>query len=309
MNGLVTSPLVRQSIYVEQPARALHIVDRRADGRHSEARHILACVLARWRGRLAQLISLLLVLCSACGAPTLTPRPTPALVRVAVTDVTEPLLLDLAAAYATVNPDVVVAPSLAPAAALSGQLVGGQADLAITTAPDPKLFATPVGYVPFQIIIHPSNPLRQLSPAQAQGLFTGRISDWSQVGGPAAPVQVVSRGQGTGAEAALGATVMGPLTVTTSALVAPTWGAMRQLVGQNPNALGYLVAPESDATVRPLALVDGQSARLPLRLMAVAEAVVEPTSAARVFLAWAQGPAGQAAVGKRNEKLAVDNGK
>src|SRR5205823_7553249 len=92
--------------------------------------------------------SLLLASLTACTSPTLTPRPTPALVRVAVTDITQPLLLDLAAAYATVNPDVVVAPSLAPQPGLAAQLAAGQADLALTTAPDPKLFATPVGYVP-----------------------------------------------------------------------------------------------------------------------------------------------------------------
>jgi phosphate transport system substrate-binding protein len=249
------------------------------------------------------LTGLLLSLLTACTSPTLTPRPTPALVRVAVTDVTQPLLLDLAAAYATVNPDVVVAPGLAPEAALAGQLAGGQTDLALTTAPDPKLFATPLGYVPFQLVVHPANPLAALTLPQAQGLFSGRLYDWSQVGGAPGPVTVVDRGPGTGAERALSATDIGALTVTTSALVAPTWAAMRQLVGQNPGAIGYLVGPESDATVKPLALLDAAGKPLPLRLLAVAEAAGEPSGAARVFLAWAQGPAGQAAVGKRNEKL------
>ena len=78
---------------------------------------------------------------------------------------------------------------------------------------------------------------------------------------------------------------------------------MRQLVSANPGAIGYLIAPEVDATIQPLPLQDATGAPLPLRLLAVAEAPGDPSGAARYFLAWAQGPAGQAAVGKRNETL------
>jgi ABC-type phosphate transport system substrate-binding protein len=252
----------------------------------------------------------LLILLSSCTSPTLTPRPTPALVRVAVTDLTQPLLLDLAAAYATVNPDVVVAPSFTPEAALAAQLAAGQADLALTTAaPDPRQFATPLGYVPFQFVVHPSNPLSALTLPQAQGLLAGRLYDWSQVGGAPGPVQMVDRGPGTAAERALGATALGPITVTTSALVAPTWAAMRQLVGQNPAAFGYLIGPEIDPSVKPLVLLDASGQPLPLRLLVVAQAPSNPAGAARAFLAWAQSPAGQAAVGKRNEKLEAGSGK
>jgi len=252
----------------------------------------------------------LLIFLSSCTSPTLTPRPTPALVRVAVTDITQPLLLDLAAAYATVNPDVVVVPSLEPQAALATQLTTGQADLALTTAaPDPNLFATPLGYVRFEFVVHPNNPLSALTLPQARGLLAGRLYDWSQVGGAPGPVQIIDRGPGTAAERALGATALGPITVTTSALIAPTWAAMRQLVGQNTAAIGYLIGPEIDATVKPLALLDVNGQPLPLRLLAVAVAPTDPAGAARAFLAWAQSPAGQAAVGRRNETLEVGKGK
>jgi ABC-type phosphate transport system substrate-binding protein len=249
---------------------------------------------------LAAIAGLLLALLSACASPTLAPRPTPALVRVAVTEITEPLLLDLAAAYARVNPDVVVAPSPVPQASLDAQLASGQADLALTTAPDPKRFATPLAYVPFEFVVHPSNSLKSITVVQARDLLSGRLADWSAAGGAGGPVQVVTRGPGTSAEAALAATAFGPITVTTSALVAPTWAAMRQLVAANPGALGYLIAPEADATVRPLAVLDTNGAPLALRLLAVAEAAGDPSGAARNFLAWAQSPAGQAAAARRN---------
>jgi len=255
------------------------------------------------------LLPALLALTAACASPTLAPRPTPALVRVAVTDLTQPLLLDLAAAYATINPDVVIAPTLAPPDDLGGMLASSQSDLDLTTAADSRLFATPIGYVPFTVVVHPGNPLAQLSLSQAQGLLSGRLSDWGQVGGPAGPVQVVTRGAGTSADRALADTAMGPITPTASArssigwIVAPTWAAMRQLVGQNPNAIGYLIGPETDGTVKALPLVDAGGAPVPLRLLAVAQAAADPTGAARDFLAWAQSPAGQAAVARRNVAL------
>ena len=129
------------------------------------------------------LLPLLLAAAAACATATVPPQPTPALLRVAVTDLTEPLLLDLAAAYAQANPAVALAPSLAREADLAGRLQSGQADLALTTAPDPQLFATPLGYIAIRLAAHPSNPLDRLSLAQAQGLFSGRLTDWAQVGG------------------------------------------------------------------------------------------------------------------------------
>jgi len=85
--------------------------------------------------------------------------------------------------------------------------------------------------------------------------------------------------------------------------VAPTWAAMRQLVGQNPSAIGYLIGPEMDGTVKALPLVDANGAPVPLRLLVVAQAATDPTGPARDFLAWAQSPAGQAAVAPRNGAL------
>jgi phosphate transport system substrate-binding protein len=246
------------------------------------------------------LTALLLTLCASCTSPTLIPRPTPALVRVTATDLTWPLLLDLSAAYGTVNLNVAVAPSRALDAALAGMLAAGQTDLALTTAPDPKLFATPIGYLPFQVVVHPSNTLTMLSLAQAQALFDGRITDWSQVGGPAGPVQVVARGTGGDAARAFGATAMGPFTVTANALLAPTWDAMHDLVGQNPGSIGYLISPKLDASVKTIALAGGDGAPAALRVLAVAVAVNDPAGAARDFLAWAQSPAGQAVVARRN---------
>jgi ABC-type phosphate transport system substrate-binding protein len=239
-----------------------------------------------------------------CSTATVPPPPTPALLRVAVTDLTEPLLLDLAAAYAAAQPMVALAPRPAREAELAGLLQAGEVDLALTTAPDPQLFATPLGYIPFRLVVHPSNDLDTLSLAQAQSLFAGETMDWENLGGRIGRVQVVTRPTDGDAARALSQTPMGVLTVTVNALVAPTWDAMRELVAGGPNSIGYLMTAGLDSSVKPLVVTDADGVRLDLRLLAAAEAAGPPSGPARDFLAWAQSPAGQAAVADRHERLA-----
>jgi phosphate transport system substrate-binding protein len=250
---------------------------------------------------LLPLILAALAATAACATATVPPPPTPALLRVAVTDLTEPLLLDLAAAYAEANPRVSLAPSLAREADLAARLQSGRSDLALTTSPDPQLFATPLGYVPIRLVAHPSNPLETLSLAQAQGLFSGGITNWAQVGGREGQVQAVTRPTDGDAAQALAQTPIGPLTVTVNARVAPTWDAMREIVAQNPNALGYLIAPRLDTGLKPLTVTGPDGAPLNLRLLIAAQASQSPTGSARDFLAWVQSPEGQAAVARRHD--------
>jgi phosphate transport system substrate-binding protein len=243
---------------------------------------------------------------TACASPTLPPRPTPALVRVAVDDLTQLLLLDLAAAYANVNPTVVVAPDLRSPQALTATLATGQDDLALTIAPDHSLFATPLGYLPFVVVVHPSNGVTSLSVAQAQGLFSGQAADWGQVAGAGAgsagAVQVVTRGPGTAADAAFAA-ALGAFSPPAAAQVAPTWAAMRALVSQDPAAVGYLIGPEVDTSVKVVPVLGAGGAPATLRLLVVAQAAGEPSGAARDFLAWAQSADGQTAVARRHVAL------
>lgn len=48
------------------------------------------------------------------------------------------------------------------------------------------------------IIVHPQNPLQSLSSEQLAGLFSGEISDWSTLGGPAGPVSLYARDDQSG---------------------------------------------------------------------------------------------------------------
>jgi phosphate transport system substrate-binding protein len=232
---------------------------------------------------------------------------TPTTLHVEVTDLTAPLFFDLAAAYADVRPDVSLASTMASPAALTANLDAGRADLGLLVSADPDQFATPLGYVTFVVVVHPTNPISDLSAAQLREIYAGRVTDWGQVGGvPVAPlpgsltggaVQPVGREDNSDAAQAFGTNALLGASPSANSLVAPTWDAMREAVSQNPGAVGYLPAPELDASVKVV------SVDTPMRVLIVAVASREPSGPAREFVAWVQSAAGQAIVAQRYERV------
>lgn len=53
-----------------------------------------------------------------------------------------------------------------------------------------KLQSTLMGYATLLAVVHPSNPVSNLSLRQLKDIFTGRIDNWKKVGGRNAPVSV-----------------------------------------------------------------------------------------------------------------------
>ncbi|WP_158502022.1 substrate-binding domain-containing protein [Vitiosangium sp. GDMCC 1.1324] len=48
------------------------------------------------------------------------------------------------------------------------------------------------------VIVHPANPVRELTVGQLHGIFTGRLKDWSEVGGTAGPIGLYARDDKSG---------------------------------------------------------------------------------------------------------------
>ena len=90
------------------------------------------------------------------------------------------------------------------------------------------------------VVVHPSNPVRDLTLEQVRDIFSGRIAEWSAVGGPLRRIVVVTREEGSGTRGAFQEMVMGDVEVDAGALVQDSNGAVRQLVSGDPNAIGYI---------------------------------------------------------------------
>jgi phosphate transport system substrate-binding protein len=104
------------------------------------------------------------------------------------------------------------------------------------------------------VVVHPSNPLTNLTLAQVQDIFAGRITNWDQLGGPSQPIVLVVREAGSGTFGAFEELVMKGQPVTTSALRQGSNGAIRQLVSLDSNAIGYISLGIVDQSVKALAI-------------------------------------------------------
>jgi phosphate transport system substrate-binding protein len=82
--------------------------------------------------------------------------------------------------------------------------------------------------------------LKELSLREVQDIFSGRLLNWQEIDGPALPIQVVSREDGSGTGAVFEAAVMEDSPVTPTAIVLPSSQAVVDFVAQNSNAIGYV---------------------------------------------------------------------
>ena len=101
----------------------------------------------------------------------------------------------------------------------------------------------PKGYVTaldgLAVSVNAANPVRTLSIPQIAGIYTGRITDWSQVGGKAGRIVVLSRESNSGTFTYFKEVVLGNANYSPSALLMPSTKAIAQELANNPNAIGY----------------------------------------------------------------------
>ncbi|WP_440896847.1 phosphate ABC transporter substrate-binding protein [Amphibacillus sp. Q70] len=106
------------------------------------------------------------------------------------------------------------------------------------------------------IIVHPDNPVEDLSLDDIQRIFSGEIANWSEIGGNDEEVVVVSREDGSGTRGAFTDIVLGDVELIGSALIQNSTGAVRESVSTEVNAIGYVSLGGLNDTVKGL-LIDG----------------------------------------------------
>ncbi len=99
------------------------------------------------------------------------------------------------------------------------------------------------------VIVNSGSKVENLSLEQIKKIFTGEITNWSEVGGDDAKIVVVSREEGSGTRGAfteiIGVTAKNEAGVeidgtTKNALVQGSTGAVKQTVASTPNTIGYV---------------------------------------------------------------------
>jgi phosphate transport system substrate-binding protein len=119
-------------------------------------------------------------------------------------------------------------------------------------AEEKNLYAVTIAKDAIAIIVHPENPMTDLSLLQIRQVFAGKIRNWSEIGGHLRPIVLVTREEGSGTREAFQKMVMEKEEINLEALVQDSNGAIRQVVGSDPNAIGYISLGLVNETVKTL---------------------------------------------------------
>jgi phosphate transport system substrate-binding protein len=186
-----------------------------------------------------------------------TAEPLSGTLQLAGSTTVQPLAEVLAEAFMETNSDVVI------------EIQGGGTSVGITSAGDdtvdigtasrdlksseletyPDLKSYTIAYDGIAIVVNPALDIPTLSVEQVRGIFSGEITNFSEVGGPDAEIVVVSREEGSGTRTAFqdlvmnykdanGETVETP--IVESALLQQSNGQVSTVVSTTPNTIGYL---------------------------------------------------------------------
>jgi len=119
-----------------------------------------------------------------------------------------------------------------------------------------------VGNAYVQFIVHPSNPVRKLSKEQLAGLFSGKIKNWSEVGGADQPVLLV--GEPTSSPHKMIAEALA-ISYAPELRVVQNTNQTAVIVVQAPGALSYITTAHDLPERSKLKVVDSE-VKLPLAL-------------------------------------------
>jgi phosphate transport system substrate-binding protein len=220
-------------------------------------------------------VLLALVILAAC-ARTPTPTVSPVALTISGSSAMTPLLDRLVARFQQEHPSVVVTVDQRDSALGLADSVSGRAAMgAVSAAPPESMWNAPIAVDGIAIIVHPDNSLANLTMAQLQDVFTGRVWHWHELDVTVAgdEIQVVSREEGSGTRLSFEALAMRenlpilgdcpaprlpdpgvaipPITptpapacaispVTSMAIVVMNSRATVEFVSQNPGAIAYV---------------------------------------------------------------------
>lgn len=109
-----------------------------------------------------------------------------------------------------------------------------------------------ISYDALSVIVNPSNGVSQLTREQLEGIFTGKITNWKQVGGSDLKIVCYSRESSSGTYDFFKEHVMSNKNYGTSTLMMPATGAIVQSVSQTKGAIGYIGFAYMEKTVKDL---------------------------------------------------------
>lgn len=159
------------------------------------------------------------------------------------------------------------------------------------------------------IVVHPGNPVTDLTLAQLKGIFTARVTNWREVGGPDETIVINSRETTAGTYVFFQEHVLDSEPYAITALLLPSSSEIVRNVAQDRGGIGYVgIGYVSDqvkvirvrkGAASPAVAPNAQNVRngtYPLARPLFEYTAGDPTKAERGWLDWVLGPEGQAIV-------------
>jgi phosphate transport system substrate-binding protein len=120
-----------------------------------------------------------------------------------------------------------------------------------------ELLEIPIAFDGIAVIANKQNSIENLSLEQIRRIYQGKITDWGELGLAPHPIHLITREEGSGTRNAFEELVMGKQAdITPAALVQDSNGSVREIVANDPHALGYISMGLIEPRVRAVA-VDG----------------------------------------------------
>lgn len=192
----------------------------------------------------------------------------------------------------------------------SREIKPGEVEQARSKGVEPKEFKPALDGL--SVVAHKDNPVTQLTLGQLAGMFTGKIVNWKEVGGPDLPIVLLSREVNSGTHVYFkehvlrGGDSKSKTEFTPYALLMPSSQAIADEAADNPACIGYFGMGYNNPRLKEIAIAE--DAASPAVLPAI-ETIMdgsypisrplfvytdgEPQGAVRKFLEFAMSPRGQ----------------
>ncbi|MFN2243325.1 MAG: PstS family phosphate ABC transporter substrate-binding protein, partial [Anaerolineae bacterium] len=165
------------------------------------------------------------------------------------------------------------------------------------------------------VVVHPSNPVQGLTIPQLSDIYTGKVTNWSEVGGEDRPIVLLSRESNSGTHVYFLEEVVrqgdedSDALFSPNTLLLPSSEGISAEVRQNPNAIGYDglgyvtddqkvlgVAPDAGEPYVTPSVDTVKDGSYPIARGLYIYTAGEPQGAVAEYLTWILGPEGQAIV-------------
>jgi phosphate transport system substrate-binding protein len=96
-----------------------------------------------------------------------------------------------------------------------------------------------IGTYSVGVVVHAQNPIADLSTNQVRDIFSGKIQNWKEVGGPDAPIHLYVRDPISGTHLGFKDVALGNEEYALHPKLLTSYPALRDAVAADPNGIGY----------------------------------------------------------------------